>query len=222
MDATTVVFKVGIQKSITDPNIPWVNFWQTLRTCGNIQSTICCTCSTILQKLTSRNFGRVRSKTSVQDWRKLQIKCFHLNPFNRGVGVPHLSVATLFATLSMLGLHWIIKRYQKHTKLSLKLPSQYPPFTRSCSPACRVDRGEGWQTHSSCSWRWRCRSSQHGHYLKHHNLEEGGTEILWIIFTWGCWPAYGTLLESSCQRRIPRLYTSQALLGTSPFNNSGA
>ena len=112
----------------------------------------------------------------------------------------------------------ISKTYQ----IVLETSSQYPPFTRSCSPARRVDRGEGWQTHGSWRWRWRCRSSQHGHYLKHHNLEEGGTEILWIIFTWGCWPAYGTLLESSCQKRIPRLYTSQALLGTSPFNNSGA
>ena len=48
---TTMVFKIRIQKSITDPKVLWENFWQIpQKLCGNIHSTIHCTLSTILEK----------------------------------------------------------------------------------------------------------------------------------------------------------------------------
>ena len=88
--------------------------------------------------------GKVLSTSvSVHDQGELWIHCFHLIPFNLTVGVPHLSVVTLLATLSMLGL--------SRQKISVDFLGvlSYSPLIRLCSPACGVEGCEGRQTHSS-------------------------------------------------------------------------
>ena len=102
-----------------------------------------------------------------------------------------------------------------------------PPLCRPGSPALGIESSESRQTHSSCRYWWRFGPCHHWDHLEHHHLECDHELDLWnwIILrgsTCGCWPRYGTLLESSCQRRMPKLYTSQALDGSSPFNSSGA